>query len=73
MSERLFLYVLVGYTVIREIFYWITTQRLINKLMSRNYFEYQQANHVGTPPSPQNPYAENGDELEDFAALGGIG
>lgn len=41
MGEIVF--VLVVYTIAREIFFLYTTHKLINKIMSRNYHEFRMA------------------------------
>ena len=34
-------FALLGYTIIREVMYYVTTQKLVNKLMSRDFVSYQ--------------------------------
>ena len=35
------IYALLAYTVLRELIFWHQTQKLINKLMSRNFYDYK--------------------------------
>lgn len=63
---------LVFYTLAREVIFWVTTQRLINKIMSRNYHEFQMAEKASkleeTPPSRSDL-----DPNEDFGRLSDLG
>lgn len=45
MSDQLFAYLCV-YAVFMHLFYFWMIHKLVNKLMSRNYYEYQQKPHV---------------------------
>lgn len=47
------LFLLAGYIVVREIFFMYTTNKLINKLMSRNYHEYKAAETIDQKPVNQ--------------------
>ncbi len=38
---------LVGYCLVRECIYLYTTHKLVNKIMSRSFHEYQLANKAG--------------------------
>lgn len=40
---------LLAFILIREIMYQYTTHRLVNKIMSRNYHEYESAKEVYKP------------------------
>ena len=51
-------YVLAFYLVASHIFFLVVINKLVNKLMSRNYYEYQQ-----TPSKPKPPNTV----VEDFA------
>lgn len=63
------IYVLLAYTMLREIIFNYSLNKLINKLMSRNYHEYEAASHVSAKKRieikvPQDP-------VEDLGVLGG--
>lgn len=56
------------YSAAREIIFIVTVNKLVNKLMSRSYHEYQLAESVGKPP--QKAVVLPHDELfEDFGAV----
>lgn len=68
-------HVIVGlllFIAIRELFHIYTTHQLLNKLMSRNYHEFQVSTQVGKPVKEEAfPPVEI--EQEDFGALSNIG
>lgn len=54
------------YCVIREVIFWFTTQKLLNKLMSRSFYEYQLGKNLGkVEEGPKKEYDE--EEPEDMA------
>lgn len=59
---------LLMFILVREVFYHYSTNKLVNKLMSRNYFEYARA--VITPVENKNESSEYPEPEEDFAAIG---
>lgn len=61
---------LVFLLIIQQLFWSITTHRLVNKLMCRNYFEYKQAEQAFTP-QPQK--IQIPDPEEDMGILDGMG
>lgn len=73
MNPDFIIAILLGYLLIRELVFHFSTQRLINKLMSRNYGEYQLAEAYGKkrnePPRIKIP----NDDIEDFGSLSNIG
>lgn len=48
-NELLCIIVLFVYTLIREVVFWYNTQKLLNKIMSRNYHEYTSAQEIYKP------------------------
>ena len=70
MEDKI-IYGLVGYCLLRELFYLYSVQKLVNKLMSRSYYEYNQAVKF-EPQKPQMKFKEE-DEVEDLGVLSGIG
>ena len=63
---------LLGYILIREFMYYHHTHKLLNKLMSRNYQEYQFSQAIKPEePKPFEPVViEENDQ--DFARLRGL-
>lgn len=45
---------LLAYCLVREIFFVLTTHKLINKLMSRDYSTYQYSNEAYKRQEPRN-------------------
>lgn len=56
---------LIAYCFIRECIFVYYTHRLLNKLMSRNYYEYQLAEQVGKAPKKAESQPEIKEELID--------
>lgn len=57
---------------VRELYFLYSTHKLLNKLMSRNYFEYQTASGLGA--SKESPATNRSEDMEeDFGSLNGIG
>ena len=59
---------LLVYTLLREILFYYQSQKLINKLMSRNYHEYRVTEQVGKP-KPQTVQLKP-ELTEDLSQLG---
>ena len=66
-NETILIIALIIYAVAREIFFFIQVHKLINKLMSRNYWEYTRA---GAGPLPDIAPSKNVEKPEDFDDLG---
>ena len=64
-------YALLCFTLVRELFFMWQTHRLLNKAMSRSYFEHQQAQQMGKVKISRAPPEDN-DMEEDLGALQGI-
>lgn len=63
--------VLLIYSVLREVVFWVTTHRLLNKLMSRSFHEYQMGNNVGKiedQVTPLNPFADVSEMVSEARA-----
>jgi hypothetical protein len=58
---------LVGLLVGSNVFWMLNTHKLINKLMSRNYFEFKSAELK--PDEKSDTIKLQPDEIEDFGAL----
>lgn len=64
---------LLVYIFLREIWNAIVMHRMINKIMSRNYADFQYSNNVGrikNEVAPQKVY--DPEDAEDLGALTGI-
>ena len=64
-------FALLGLFVFREFFHAWQINKLLNKAMSRSYFEHEQARHLAKPMPAL--IREETDEPEDLGALHGIG
>lgn len=73
MNTEHLIYILIGYMSVREIWFHYTTHKLVNKLMSRNYFDYRASEEQGkiTQASSQSPHLDL-DPPEDLGTLQGI-
>lgn len=58
MKDQLPLLLVAGLLVFREIYWARVTNKLIDKLMSRNYHEYKQAESQGEPERARPPVDE---------------
>lgn len=67
------IYGLLGYTLIREAFFAYQLNKLTNKLMSRNYYEYEVSKKAGKVIEPEQKVYEDDEPAEDFSQLAGIG
>jgi hypothetical protein len=63
---------LVAYILFREIFFLYSTQKLINKIMSRSFFDYQQGLRVGKTEEGIGGKVQE-DLADDLSTLNGIG
>lgn len=70
--EQAFYYLLI-FTVAREVVFQVTTHRMINKLMSRGFYEYQQAKSVKAQKKADNLFKVQEDLPEDLGSLAEIG
>lgn len=68
---------LFAYLVLREILYLVQTQKMINKVMSRNYHDYVFSENVKKTLTPAGegkvPLRESHDLPEDLAPIAGFG
>lgn len=62
---------LVCLLVAQQVFWSISTHRLLNKLMCRNYLDYQQAQQAFTPKPATPPQQE--EPHEDLGIMHGLG
>lgn len=62
LADKIIL-ILIAYCIIREVIFLYTVHKLVNKVMSGSFYEYQQAKAVGKkredPPIPVAPMDEN--------------
>jgi len=69
MSEQFLIGILIGLLVVQQFFYLMQIHKLLNKLMSRNYFDYEKSKPQDVikvkMPAAQEP-------LEDFGVLKGF-
>lgn len=75
MPPELF-YVLLAYTVVRELWFHYTTHKLLNKLMSRSYFDFQTAEKqtkLSQAVKPRKPHPDFDAPDEDLGTLQGLG
>lgn len=74
MNESYVIFLLMVYLIGREVFFLYSTNKLINKLMSHNFRDYQQSLQSGKAQSIiNNPPKEFDDIPEDLEILQGIG
>lgn len=69
MTEIIILSLLFVIIVFQQIFWARVTQKLVDKLMSRNYHEYVQAQQ--TSPAVRARAKDSPDDFEDLSALHG--
>lgn len=60
---------ILAYCAIRELFFMMTVNKLVNKLMSRNYHEYESAQTAYLPVEKKEKEPEN---LENISHLSEI-
>jgi len=61
MADKIAVALLI-YCMVREVFFVYTINKLVNKVMSRNYHEYRVANEL-TIPEPKTPLEEYPEDL----------
>ncbi len=72
MIEAKWFALVIGYCLLREIYFLYAVHSLLNKLMSRNYHEFQITESRGKM-KPQEPVRRADDDMmEDFGILSGI-
>lgn len=71
MTFAVAFFVLLGVFVFRELFHAWQINKLLNKAMSRSFFEHEQALQIGKPRPTEMKV--DLDEPEDLGALQGIG
>lgn len=60
------------YILAREILFWYQLDKLTNKLMSRNFYDYRVTEQMkNEKPAPEKP--EPPEEPEDLGGLAGFG
>lgn len=62
------IFALIGYCIIREMFFWYNHQVLLNKLMSRTYYDFQLSEKVGKVEDKTPPKMAVDDGLEEDMA-----
>lgn len=73
MNPNLVVCILIAYCLIREVYFMWSQQKLVNKLMCRNYHEFQVSEKAGkiVPNAQPKIPADSGDN-EDLNYLSGI-
>ncbi len=71
MSFELGFFGLLIFCFIREAFFMYSTQKLVNKVMCKSFYDYKQAERVGQVDRPQGLAVDDGME-EDLGVLTGI-
>lgn len=71
-GDGMMILALIVLIALQHIFWSITTHRLVNKLMSRNYFEYQQAQQAFTPKAPKLVEPEPEESFDPLDGVGGF-
>lgn len=74
MNDIVIISLLLCYILVRECFYIYSSNKLLDKLMSRNYNEYQWTKNMAkvAEQKPQ-PFKEETELPEDLNALTGFG
>lgn len=75
MSEMLVIALLAALNVVQAVFWMRQTQKLVDKLMSRNYAEYSQSVNLSQSTKATSSQSESPalDAEHDFRTLEGIG
>ena len=73
MTEHTTIYALLCFMVVRECFYIYSSNKLLDKLMSRNYNEYEWTRNLKKTLEPQTPKQEPEDVPEDLSIMNGFG
>jgi len=61
--------ILLIYCVVRECFFIYSTQKLVNKIMCRNYHDFQVSENAGRIPETTPSYAVDDSEEESLDHL----
>ena len=72
MTEPVIIGLLLLYIITREVFFLYSTHKLINKIMSHNFHDYQQS-LTSAKAVPAQPTPQPEDEPEDLGVLDGFG
>lgn len=67
MTFEILIGALLLFILVREMLFLYSTHKLLNKLMSRNYWEYQTSQRIGKIHPAPKMAAE--DPVEDFGQL----
>jgi hypothetical protein len=73
MTQNAVILILVLYIVARETFFLYSTHKMVNKIMSHNFHDYQQSLHTGKPVQPIQSKPVADEEPEDIGYLAGMG
>lgn len=71
MSDTKVVLISMAYCVVREVYFMWQTNKLLNKLMSRNYYDFQVSDQVGME-KPLQPIRMPDVPFEDYGTLQGI-
>ena len=72
MTQVSVIVLLVFYIICREVFFLYSTHKMINKIMSHNFHDYQQS--VNVRPIKHEPLKlQPEDQAEDLGSLEGFG
>lgn len=71
MNETLI--ALAIFTIAREVYFQYTINKLINKLMSRNYLDYEMSQSAPNRTKPKPSVKATASVDEDLGVLSGIG
>ena len=72
MNPNILSLCLVCLLIAQEIHHYLTTQKLINKVMSGSFQEYKQAEAFGKPRAVKTPSPESPGAQEDLGVLNQI-
>lgn len=61
--------ILFAYIILREVVFMTTIQKMINKIMSRNYHEFQVADRLNNQPKGFTLKEEDQSEPEDLNSI----
>jgi hypothetical protein len=70
--EAYIIFLLAGLNVFQHVFWARQTQKLMDKLMCRNYFEYKQANQAFKPEKPRHVEPDPEEDLNELSGVGGF-
>lgn len=72
MNPTVIFLALLTYCALREVYFIYSTQTLMNKLMSRNYHEFQMSEKAGKIERPTPKFIQDDSEPEDLNYLSNI-